>query len=137
MAPSGKQSGASPSEGKPTPWRVEGAPDSEPDAPSPRRSRFAPPGGRWFWVVLLVALAVNSFLGSRVAEEKERLSVPYTFFRSEVDRGNVEEISTRGDTIQGEFKATVRYPARARMPGRRSCSPPSARRSGTTGCSTC
>jgi cell division protease FtsH len=92
------------------PWRVEGGPEREKeDRPSPRLT-LKPPGGRWFWIGLLVLLMLNWYLGSRVPEGKTRVEVPYTFFRAQVTQGNVKEISTRGDTIQGDFRAKVRYP---------------------------
>src|SRR5207244_7892839 len=62
------------------------------------------------WIGLLVLFALNWYVGSRVPEGKTRLDVPYTFFRAEVTQGNVKEISTRGDTIQGDFRKQVRYP---------------------------
>ena len=45
------------------PWRVEGAPEPSEPQPSRRRPPFAPPGGRWFWLVLLALLAVNWYVG--------------------------------------------------------------------------
>jgi cell division protease FtsH len=95
-----------------TPWRVEGHPDraARDGEPAAQRPAFRPPGGRWFWLVLISLFALNWYLGSRVSRETERAAVPYTFFRAQVERGNVREISTRGDTIQGDFRAKVRYP---------------------------
>jgi cell division protease FtsH len=92
------------------PWRVEGHPDKPGDERPGRPPVLRPPGGRWFWAGLLVLLALNWYLGSRVSEGKSRVEVPYTFFRAQVASGNVKEISTRGDTIQGDFRAEVRYP---------------------------
>jgi cell division protease FtsH len=91
------------------PWRVEGAPEPSEGDRSPR-SAFTPPGGRWFWLVLLALLALNWYVGSRLSPERQRLSVPYTVFRTQVEQGNVREVSTRGDTIQGVFRHQVRYP---------------------------
>jgi cell division protease FtsH len=96
-------------ERKPTPWRVEGAPPRDPakgDGPTPPRFRL--PGGRGFLLVLLALLAVNWYVGSRVNEEKARVDVPYTTFRAQVTQGNVKEISTKGDTIQGKFRTAVK-----------------------------
>jgi cell division protease FtsH len=96
-------------ERKPTPWRVEGAPSREggqDDKPAPPRFRL--PGGRGFLVVLLVLLAVNWLVASQVSEERKKVDVPYTVFRAQVIQGNVKEISTKGDTIQGEFRTAVK-----------------------------
>ncbi len=95
------------------PWRVEGAPE-RPDQGSASRTSVRPPGGRWFWLVLIGLLALNWYLGARVAPKNDRVEVPYTFFRSQVEKSNVKEVSTRGDTIQGDFRFPVRYPADAK-----------------------
>jgi cell division protease FtsH len=89
---------------------VEGGPDPPKEDPPSRRLTLKPPGGRWFWIGLLALLALNWYLGSRVPEGKTRVEVPYTFFRAQVTQSNVKEISTRGDKIQGDFRAKVRYP---------------------------
>ena len=38
------------------------------------------------------------------------VTVPYTLFKEEVGKGNVEAIYSRGETITGRFKAPVTYP---------------------------
>jgi cell division protease FtsH len=70
-----------------------------------------PPGGwqRFGWVLLGI-LALNFILASQVPDKAKRVKVPYTYFRSQVEAGNVKDISTRGDAIQGDFKAAVHYP---------------------------
>jgi cell division protease FtsH len=89
---------------------VEGQRD-RPKEPRPARSRFELPRGRGFWLMLLVLLAINWYVGGQIAREQERIDVPYTFFRAQVEKGNVREVSTRGDTIQGAFRTKVRHPA--------------------------
>jgi cell division protease FtsH len=92
-----------------TPWKVEGAPPSrDGDSEKPSPPRFRLPGGRAFLVVLLLLFAVNWFIASQVSEERKRVDVPYTVFRAQVIQGNVKEISTKGDTIQGEFRTAVK-----------------------------
>jgi cell division protease FtsH len=67
---------------------------------------------RRFWLILAAALAVNFFISNQlVGDDDERARVPYTFFREQVETGNVSEVTSRGDTIQGEFAAAVTYPA--------------------------
>jgi hypothetical protein len=39
------------------------------------------------------------------------ITVPYTFFKEEVGKGNVEAIYSQGESITGRFKAPVTYPA--------------------------
>jgi len=91
-------------------WRVEGTDEREP--PPARRGRFPlssirPPGGRWFWWVLIGLLALNWYIQTMVPEGPRRVDVPYTFFREQVSDGNVVEITSRADTIQGEFTKAV------------------------------
>jgi cell division protease FtsH len=69
------------------------------------------PGGSRFWWILLALLALNWFVVSLIPSGKSRLDVPYTQFRDQVTAGNVSEVTSRGDTIQGEFKKEVTYPA--------------------------
>ncbi|WP_343233041.1 ATP-dependent zinc metalloprotease FtsH [Miltoncostaea marina] len=68
------------------------------------------PGGMRFWWILLALFALNWFIVSQFPGEPERLDVPYTLFREQVTAGNVAEVTSRGDTIQGVFKREVTYP---------------------------
>ena len=70
-----------------------------------------PPGG-WqrFSLILLALLALNFVIASQVPDKAKRVKVPYTYFRDQVEAGNVKDVSTRGDAIQGDFKAAVHYP---------------------------
>jgi len=90
-------------------WRVEGAPPPEKPAAPSRMPRM--PGGPRFWWILLALLAVNYFVVSLIPDRESRLAVPYTVFREQVIAGNVAEVTSKGDTIQGEFKNQVTYPA--------------------------
>jgi cell division protease FtsH len=61
--------------------------------------------------MLLLLLVVNYFVGLYFAPDTPaRLEVPYTLFRQQVTAGNVAEIVSRGDAIQGTFKQAVTYP---------------------------
>jgi cell division protease FtsH len=92
-----------------SPWRVEGArPDKRPE--DGRVAGMRPPGGRRFWWFLLGLLVLNWLVVYLVPEGDERLEVPYTVFREQVNDGNVEEVTSRGDTIQGVFAKPVTYP---------------------------
>jgi cell division protease FtsH len=92
-------------------WRVAPAPDGRgrPDAPPPR----PPHRTRWFlWVVLLLfAVNFGSVLLARPASQP-RVRVPFSpYFVSAVEHGRVASIASTGNTIQGTFRAAVRYPA--------------------------
>jgi cell division protease FtsH len=89
------------------PWKVEGAPPPEPQ-PGGLMPRM--PGGRRIWLLLIVLLAVNWWFASTLPDHSRRLTASYTFFRSQVTGGNVAEVTSRGDTIQGDFKKAVTDP---------------------------
>jgi cell division protease FtsH len=89
---------------KPTPWRVEGEPKAQAGrARSPWR-------GKGFWIVLILMLVVNYALGAALSPGTGRVNVPYSFFRAQVQNGNVADVESRNDEIQGSFRKEVRYP---------------------------
>jgi cell division protease FtsH len=64
-----------------------------------------------FWITLLVLLAINWFLVPLLLPEvQDRVTVPYTFFKQQVAAGNVAEITSQGEAIQGVFKQPVTDP---------------------------
>ena len=68
-----------------------------------------PPGRTWLW--LLLVLAANFWLARLLMPGPEGpVTVPYTLFKEEVGKGNVQAIYSRGDTLTGRFKAAVTYP---------------------------
>lgn len=67
------------------------------------------PGGRRFWWFLLALLALNTLTVFLLPSDPDRVELPYTFFREQVDDGNVVEIRSRGEAIQGEFEEEVTY----------------------------
>src|SRR5262245_20487833 len=89
------------------PWRVEGArtpPDGEKPSP-PQWSRIF----RRLWWVILILLVVNWLFASAMFGPK-RTTVSYTFFRQQVQAGNVKEITSTGDSIEGDFRSPAAYP---------------------------
>ncbi len=69
-----------------------------------------PFSGRRFLVILLALFVLNWLLVQVFAPAEERIAVPYTpTFLTQVRDGNVKEISSEGDTVQGEFKKEVNY----------------------------
>ncbi|HEX5829710.1 MAG TPA: ATP-dependent zinc metalloprotease FtsH [Gemmatimonadaceae bacterium] len=63
------------------------------------------------WIAFLLILLAN-FLLMRLfgPDADEPLEVPYTLFKEEVAKGNVEAIYSRGETIEGRFRSLVTYP---------------------------
>ncbi|MFJ9521567.1 ATP-dependent zinc metalloprotease FtsH [Kitasatospora sp. NPDC101801] len=90
------------------PWRSEGAP---PPPPPPRRKM---PGG-WIGLVLtalavfLVAEALLNYFGGGAST-----TVSYTEFNSQLGKGNVTKIYSKGDAIEGTLKAAAPKPDGAR-----------------------
>ena len=109
------------------PRGVDRGADGRPRPPGPeeKRGATATSGGRpddrqsiWgllrtprFWITLLVLLAINWLLAPLLLPEaQDRVTVPYTFFKQQVATGNVSEITSQGDAIQGAFKQAVPDP---------------------------
>jgi len=92
-------------------WRVAPAPDGRgmPETPGAR----PPHRTRGFLVFALVLLVLNWGVLLLFSPSGEpRVTVPFSpYFVSEVSSGRIASINSKGDTIQGTFKAKVRYPA--------------------------
>jgi cell division protease FtsH len=69
-----------------------------------------PWSGRRFLAILAVLFFLNWLIVAIFAPGEERIQVPYNpTFLAQVRDGNVREISSRGDTVQGEFREEVKY----------------------------
>ncbi|HEX7123501.1 MAG TPA: ATP-dependent zinc metalloprotease FtsH [Gemmatimonadaceae bacterium] len=69
-----------------------------------------PPRGAWIAFLLLVAF--NFVLVRTLFPNPDApITVPYTLFREEVTKGNVERIFSQGERITGRFESPVTYPA--------------------------
>jgi cell division protease FtsH len=88
------------------PWKVEGHKDEE----QPQQQRVMPPPRSRFWWFVVAALVLNVVLSFALSGQPKRPSVPYTLFYKQVQAGNVSEISSKGEEIQGDFKKAVKYP---------------------------
>ena len=68
-----------------------------------------PPGRTWLWFVgiLLANYLLVRFL---VPGPEAPVTVPYTLFKEQVGKGNVEAIYSQGEPITGRFKNPVTYP---------------------------
>jgi cell division protease FtsH len=68
------------------------------------------PRGRLFVWSVLALLAVNLVISFATGRPEERERVPYQpFFVDQVEAGNVAEISTRADSIEGELKSEATF----------------------------
>jgi cell division protease FtsH len=99
-------------------WRVDPAPDGR-GTPAPSKRPMIPWGRRFIWFVLAL-LALNLVLSFMTGRPEERKRVPYQpFFVDQVEADNVEELSSRADSIEGELKneATFNPPGDAEPVG--------------------
>jgi cell division protease FtsH len=83
--------------------------DTRPGAPKGTGQATVPPGKTWLWF-LGILLANYLLMRFFVPSPDAPVTVPYTLFKEEVGKGNVEAIYSQGDTITGRFKAPVTYP---------------------------
>jgi cell division protease FtsH len=74
--------------------------------PSPSRSRW------WIAAAVAALLALNLWISSQALKPNAPVRIPYSpTFLTQVKDGNVEQISSTGDSIQGTFKSAIKYPA--------------------------
>jgi len=74
-----------------------------------------PPRRTWLW--FLAVLAVNFLLARFLLPGPEGpVTVPYTLFKQEVAKGNVQAIYSRADVVTGKFKSPVTYPPPSEKP---------------------
>ena len=60
-------------------------------------------------------LALNLYISSQALQPNAPVRVPYSpTFLNQVKAGNVKQIASTGDAIQGTFKTAVRYPANSK-----------------------
>ena len=78
---------------------------SRPSAAQPK----LPPGRAWLWFLLILGAnyIVASYLFPGPAAP---ITVPYTVFKDEVTKRNVEAIFSQGENIEGRFRTAVTYP---------------------------
>ena len=68
------------------------------------------PRGRLFIWLALALLAVNLLFSFMTGRPEERERVPFQpFFVDQVEAGNVEEISSRADSVEGELKSEATF----------------------------
>ena len=97
----------------PSGWRVRPGPDGRGAPPPPRPQGFGPGLLIFFLMLLLINIALTSTLQT----QPTRVRIPYSpTFLAQVNAGNVSSISSKGTTVQGNFRTEVRYPKRTAAP---------------------
>ncbi|HEX8976406.1 MAG TPA: ATP-dependent zinc metalloprotease FtsH [Solirubrobacteraceae bacterium] len=92
-------------------WRVTPAPDGR-GAPSGGQRPPSPNRTRW-WIagVVVVLLALNLWISSQALQPNAPVRIPYSpTFLNQVKAGNVKQIASTGDSIQGTFNRALTYP---------------------------
>jgi cell division protease FtsH len=79
---------------------------ASPRAPSPAPNLRPRP----WWMLFLVVMATNFLLMRACFPEPASITVPYTFFKQQVEAGNVVSVTGVGDSIRGTFEREVTYP---------------------------
>src|SRR5947209_5708227 len=98
-------------------WRVTPAPDGRGPATGNRPTSPMGQPPRWVLALLVVIalLALNVWISSQVLSPVARARIPYSpTFLQQVKSGNVQEISSTGDAIQGTLKDAIQYGNSAR-----------------------
>jgi cell division protease FtsH len=76
----------------------------------PQKPPMLPWSGRRFLLIIALLFLLNWLIVAIFAPAEQRVQVPYNpTFLNQVRDGNVKEISSRGDTVQGEFRDQVTY----------------------------
>lgn len=66
-----------------------------------------PPWKSWLWVFILILLANYVLARFFSPSPKEPIVIPYTLFKEEVTKKNVQAINSQGDAITGSFKTPI------------------------------
>jgi cell division protease FtsH len=89
-------------------WGVDPASDGRGAQREPQRPMI--PRSRWFIAILLGLLVVNLVISFVTSGPAGRQRIPYQpFFVDQVRAGNVSEISSKQDSIEGELKGEATY----------------------------
>ena len=89
--------------------RQQGKNSNSPNGDAGDKQRM-PPGRAW---LSFIAIIVLNFLLVRMLfpSGEDAGTVPYTLFKEQVTRGNVQQIYSQGESITGRFESPVTYPA--------------------------
>jgi cell division protease FtsH len=108
LAPDSPAESSPPRKAEPSGWRVDPAPDGR---GAPRESKPPMiPRSRTFIAILLGLLVLNLVISFATGGPAERERVPYQpFFVDQVEAGNVKDISSQENSIEGELKSEATY----------------------------
>ena len=88
-------------------------PDSAAPTSSNGRPKPTADGAPWqpqpWWLIFLVLMLANYLLAQVFFPAPSSITVPYTFFKAQVEVGNVADVTSVGDSIHGTFRTPVTY----------------------------
>lgn len=64
----------------------------------------------WFWFVIILLLNIWFVRSFMTGSADKPVTIPYTLFKAEVERGNVKEVYGKGESISGTFTEPVTWP---------------------------
>jgi ATP-dependent Zn protease len=93
-------------------WRVTPAPDGRGGKP-PEKPPSSGLNPKWLIPIpILALLGLNLWISSQALKPNARVAIPYyPTFINQLKSGNVQEISSTVDAIQGKFKQKIKYPS--------------------------
>src|SRR5690606_8502435 len=103
------------------------APGRPPTGGTPGQTPQIPPRKSW---LIFLAIVLGNYLLVRLLfpGAGEPMSVPYTVFKAEAGKRNVEVTYSRGTSIEGRFAAPVTWPTAADAAAGQENRPPAPRR---------
>ena len=100
-------------------WKVHPSPDGR-GAPPPPKQPMLPRLGSKLWLLILLVLVVNYIVASRELRQTAPVRIPYSpTFLKQLDSGNVESITSKADSIDGQFVKPISYPDAKAKPNAR------------------
>lgn len=81
------------------------------ETPPPRNFFTNPPGGRWFWILLIGLFVFNLVVSRTLLGPEQRIRISYTEFLTQVDAGNVVSVTSTAEAIQGALAEAIADPA--------------------------
>jgi cell division protease FtsH len=109
-----------PSDNAPAGPAGDGSKSSKDAASGQRRMRPQP-----WWLIIFVVMAANYMMMRVFFPEPSSIAVSYTFFKQQVEVGNVKNVTSVGDSIRGSFKTEVTQPLQeSQSPSAKAPAPP-------------
>ncbi len=98
------------SKDSPPGWRVEGMPKDRPNQDKKPQGLFPTPPNKWIWVVMAGLLLFNVVLSNTFLKGEEEITISYDEFLTQVDVGNVDSVTSTGQTIAGVLNESISDP---------------------------